>query len=71
VQGEVWCYLGATLLTWSAKKGTIRPWAGEWLWGFKFQKSRVLSGFGLPIFIWGTEGYRATTKNMNLDMKDL
>jgi hypothetical protein len=33
-EGEAWCCLGATLLAWTAKKGTIRPWAGEWLWGF-------------------------------------
>jgi hypothetical protein len=26
-------YFGAILLAWTAKKGTIRPWAGEWLWG--------------------------------------
>ena len=28
-RGEAGCYFGAAVLLWTAKKGTIRPWAWE------------------------------------------
>ena len=40
--GEVWCYFGTAVLCWTAKKGTIRPWAGELLWGFLLVDKVVL-----------------------------
>ena len=48
---------GSTLM--DGKKGTIRPWAGEWLWGFKFQS---IVDFWLTIFIVETACYRVTTR---------